>query len=69
MLKEIYEQPAALQATLAGRLDAGGAVDLSELDMDFSGVERVVVVACGTAYHAGLLGRHAIERLARLPSR
>ena len=67
MLKEIYEQPAALQATLAGRLDAGGAVDLSELDMDFSGVERVVVVACGTAYHAGLLGRHAIERLARLP--
>ncbi len=67
MLKEIHEQPAALAATLAGRLDAGGAVDLSELDLDLSGVGRVVVVACGTAYHAGLLGKYAIERLARLP--
>ncbi len=67
MLKEIHEQPAALQATLAGRLDAGGAVDLSELGLDFSGVERVAIVACGTAYHAGLVGKHAIERLARLP--
>ncbi len=69
MLKEIHEQPAALQATLAGRLDADGIVDLSELNLDLAapGVERVVVVACGTAYHAGLLGRYAIERLARLP--
>ncbi len=70
MLKEIHEQPAALQATLAGRLDADGALDLSELNLDLlalSGVERVVVVACGTAYHAGLLGRYAIERLARVP--
>ena len=67
MLKEIYEQPAALQATLAGRLDADGAVDLSELDLgDLSGIERIAVVACGTAYHAGLLGKYAIERLARL---
>jgi glutamine---fructose-6-phosphate transaminase (isomerizing) len=66
MLKEIHELPAAVQATLAGRLDARGAVDLSEIDLDLSGVERVVV-ACGTAYHAGLLGKHAIERLARLP--
>ena len=67
MLKEIHEQPAALQATLAGRLDAGGAVDLSEIELDLSEVERVVIVACGTAYHAGLLGRYAIEWLARLP--
>jgi len=67
MLKEIYEQPTALQATLAGRLDAEGAVDLSELSLDLSGVDRVVVVACGTAFHAGLLAKHAIERLARLP--
>ncbi len=66
MLKEIHEQPAALRATLAERLDAEGAVDLSELDLDFSDVERVAVVACGTAYHAGLLGKHAIERFARL---
>ena len=67
MLKEIHEQPAALQATLAGRLDAEGAVDLSELNLDLSKMDKVVVVACGTAFHAGLLGKYAIERLARLP--
>jgi glucosamine--fructose-6-phosphate aminotransferase (isomerizing) len=67
MLKEIHEQPAALQATLAGRLDADGVTDLSELDLDLWGIDRVVVVACGTAYHAGLLGKYAIERLARVP--
>src|SRR5918998_1182273 len=67
MLKEIHEQPASLQATLAGRLDAEGNVDLSETSLDLSRFERVVVVACGTAYHVGLLGKHAIERLARVP--
>jgi glucosamine--fructose-6-phosphate aminotransferase (isomerizing) len=71
MLKEIHEQPAALRNTLSGRLDADGAVDLSEdlaeVDIDLGDVERVAIVACGTAYHAGLLGRHLIERLARLP--
>ena len=67
MLKEIYEQPASLQATLAGRLDAEGSVDLSETGLDLSDFERVVIVACGTAYHAGLLGKHAIERIARVP--
>jgi glutamine---fructose-6-phosphate transaminase (isomerizing) len=67
MLKEIHEQPASLRATLAGRLDAEGRVDLSETGMDLSGFERVVIVACGTAYHAGLLAKHAIERLARVP--
>src|SRR5918997_7104871 len=68
MLKEIHEQPAALRGTLADRLDAGGAVDLSEVNVDLSGVERVVIVGCGTAYHAGLLAKHLIERLARLPA-
>jgi glutamine---fructose-6-phosphate transaminase (isomerizing) len=67
MLKEIHEQPAALRATLAGCLEANGAVDLSEIDLSFSDIERVAVVACGTAYHAGLLGKRAIERFARLP--
>ena len=67
MLKEIHEQPAAIGATLLGRLDADGAVDLSEAGLDLSEIERVVVVACGTAYHAGLLGKHAIEGLARVP--
>jgi glucosamine--fructose-6-phosphate aminotransferase (isomerizing) len=67
MLKEIHEQPAALRNTLSGRLDADGAVDLSEVNLDLAGVERVAIVACGTAYHAGLLGKRAIEGLARLP--
>jgi glucosamine--fructose-6-phosphate aminotransferase (isomerizing) len=65
MLKEIHEQPAALRATLSGRLHAGGAVDLSEVDL--TGLERVAIVGCGTSYHAGLLGKYAIERLARIP--
>ncbi len=67
MLKEIHEQPAALGATLAGRLMDDGCADLSDLDLNLSDVRRVVVVACGTAYHAGLLGKQAIERLARVP--
>jgi glucosamine--fructose-6-phosphate aminotransferase (isomerizing) len=54
-------------ATLSGRLDADGTVDLSEMGLDLTTVERVSIVACGTAYHAGLLARHAIERLARVP--
>ena len=67
MLKEIHEQPAALGATLLGRLDADGAVDLSKMGLDLSRIDRVLVVACGTAYHAGLLGKYAIEKLARVP--
>ena len=67
MLKEIHEQPAALGATLLSRIDSGGVVDLSEVGLDLSEIDRVVVVACGTAYHAGLLGKHAIEKLARIP--
>ncbi|CAN5676474.1 glutamine--fructose-6-phosphate transaminase (isomerizing) [soil metagenome] len=67
MLKEIHEQPAALGATLLGRIDADGAVDLSELNLDLSDVDRIVVVACGTALHAGLLGKNAIEKYARIP--
>ena len=67
MMKEIHEQPEALRATLSDRLDAEGRVDLSEMGLDLAGVDRVVVVACGTALHSGLLGKGLIERLARLP--
>jgi glucosamine--fructose-6-phosphate aminotransferase (isomerizing) len=67
MLKEIHDQPTALRNTLFGRLDADGAVDLSEVDLDLASVDRVAIVACGTAYHAGLLAKEAIERLVRIP--
>ena len=69
MLKEIHEQPATVRATLSGRLHQEGEADLSEEvgSLLEEGVERVVIVACGTAYHAGLLGKHVIERLARIP--
>ena len=67
MLKEIHEQPDALRKTLAGRLTTDGEVDLSELSMDLSEIERVMIVACGTAYHSGLLGKYAIQKLAKIP--
>jgi glucosamine--fructose-6-phosphate aminotransferase (isomerizing) len=68
MLKEIHEQPAALRNTLSGRLDAEGEVDLSgEIELDLARVERIAIVGCGTAYHAALLGKHIIERRARIP--
>src|SRR5690606_16003525 len=70
MLKEIHEQPDAVAETIADRLAGEDHVDLSELDLseDFiAGLRRIVVVACGTSYHAGLVGRYAIERWARIP--
>ena len=70
MLKEIHEQPAALQETLAGRLLADGTVDLGEVgisDEMLRRLRRVFIVACGTSYHAGLIVSYAIEQLARVP--
>jgi glucosamine--fructose-6-phosphate aminotransferase (isomerizing) len=68
MLKEIHEQPQALRETMRGMIKSG-RVDLSELGvMDlFAGVKHIYVVGCGTAYHAGLVGRLALEKLARIP--
>ncbi len=68
MLKEIHEQPGALRETLRGNI-RNQMVDLSHLGIDeiFQDVEKVYIVACGTAYHAGLVGRYAIEKLARIP--
>jgi len=70
MLKEIHEQPDAVAETITDRLPGLDAVDLSELELsdDFiAGVRRIVIVACGTSYHAGLVGRYAIEQWARVP--
>ncbi|NDZ96591.1 glutamine--fructose-6-phosphate transaminase (isomerizing) [Streptomyces sp. SID6673] len=69
MLKEIAEQPAALADTLLGHLE-GGRIVLDEqrlTDDDLRDVDKVFVVACGTAYHAGLLAKYAIEHWTRLP--
>jgi glutamine---fructose-6-phosphate transaminase (isomerizing) len=69
MLKEIHEQADAVAETVAGRLGEAG-VELPDIDIsdDFlKTVRRVVIVACGTSYHAGLVGRYAIEWWSRLP--
>jgi len=68
MLKEIHEQPEALRKTLRGRIK-DGTVDFSDLEFDdvFNNVKKIYIVACGTAYHAGLVGRLAIEKLAKIP--
>jgi glucosamine--fructose-6-phosphate aminotransferase (isomerizing) len=71
MLKEIHEQADAVADTLFDRTARGDGVDLDEagaLDESIlDGVERIVIVACGTAYHAGLIGRYALEEWARVP--
>jgi glucosamine--fructose-6-phosphate aminotransferase (isomerizing) len=70
MLKEIHEQPDAVAETITDRLPEADRVDLSELNLPFELVEklrRIVIVACGTSYHAGLVGRYAIEQWARVP--
>ncbi|MGQ9533543.1 MAG: glutamine--fructose-6-phosphate transaminase (isomerizing) [Desulfotomaculales bacterium] len=67
MLKEIYEQPKALRDTLRGRIGADGAVALRDVPEEWAGAKKVHITACGTAYHAGLVGKYVIERLARLP--
>ncbi|MFT4088081.1 MAG: glutamine--fructose-6-phosphate transaminase (isomerizing) [Gordonia sp. (in: high G+C Gram-positive bacteria)] len=69
MLKEIAEQPEALASTLSGHLESGRIVlDEQRLsDQDLRDVDKVFVVACGTAYHAGMIAKYAIEHWTRLP--
>ena len=70
MLKEIHEQADAVAETIADRLPGDDGVDLSEVELDddyLRGLKRIVIVACGTSYHAGLVGRYAIEEWARVP--
>ena len=71
MLKEIHEQADALAETIADRTARGDGVDLDDdgalSDDALAGARRIVIVACGTAYHAGVIGRYAIEEWARLP--
>lgn len=70
MLKEIHEQPTSLADTLAERIAPDGSVELDGLGLsleDIRGIRQVIIVACGTSYHAGLLGKYALEKWARLP--
>ncbi|MBN8867561.1 MAG: glutamine--fructose-6-phosphate transaminase (isomerizing) [Solirubrobacterales bacterium] len=70
MMKEIHEQPEAIAETILDRMPHDDGVDLSDVDLSdefLAGVRRIVIVACGTSYHAGLVGRYAIERWARIP--
>jgi glucosamine--fructose-6-phosphate aminotransferase (isomerizing) len=70
MMKEIHEQPDAVAETIADRLSELDRVDLSELELPeglAQRLRRIVIVACGTSYHAGLVGRYAIEQWARVP--
>ena len=70
MLKEIYEQPKAVADTLGDKFDKSGEVAAEELALDpaaSEGLRRIVVVACGTSFHAGLLAEYLFERWAELP--
>jgi glucosamine--fructose-6-phosphate aminotransferase (isomerizing) len=71
MLKEIYEQPEALERAMAGRLDENEATahfgGLNLEPQELRQIDRIVLTACGTSFHAALLGEHLIEQFARIP--
>src|SRR6186997_2473345 len=70
MLKEIFEQPTAARETILGRVSQDtGKIFLEEMkitDAEFAAIEKVTILACGTSWHAGLVGKYMIEKLARL---
>ncbi|MFB4422515.1 glutamine--fructose-6-phosphate transaminase (isomerizing) [Streptomyces sp. QL37] len=70
MLKEIADQPKAVADTLLGRVDGSGALHLDEVRIPpgvLREVDKVVIIACGTAFHAGMIAKYAIEHWTRLP--
>ncbi|MGL4991566.1 MAG: glutamine--fructose-6-phosphate transaminase (isomerizing) [Paraclostridium sp.] len=71
MLKEIHEQPKAIKDTLAGRIseDKKDVIldNISLTKEDLNKINKIYIVACGTAYHAGMIGKYSIEKLARIP--
>ena len=71
MLKEIYEQPNAISETLSGRLHEDGSVDLEGVDFPegfADDLDKIWITACGTAFHAGLIGKELFEGLLRVPT-
>ncbi|WP_432403654.1 glutamine--fructose-6-phosphate transaminase (isomerizing) [Wukongibacter sp. M2B1] len=70
MMKEIYEQPKGIHETLNRRLNKEGIIELDGIKItkeDLERINKVYIVACGTAYHAGLVGKYAIEKFAQIP--
>ncbi len=70
MLKEIAEQPRAVADTLLGRLGEAGDIQLDEVrltDQDLRDTDKIFIIACGTAYHAGMVAKYAIEHWTRIP--
>ena len=70
MLKEIVEQPKAVADTLLGRVTVDGQLTLDEMRLspaELRSVEKIVIIACGTSYHAGLIAKYAIEHWCRVP--
>lgn len=66
MLKEIFEQPKAISETLLGRFSDDSKVICSELSSLNLDIDRILILACGTAYHAGLIGKYAIEQWSKI---
>ena len=70
MLKEIHEQPQGIRDTINTRMDAKGYIKLDDIKLtndDIEKFDKIYVVACGTAFHAGCVGKYAIEKLAKIP--
>jgi glucosamine--fructose-6-phosphate aminotransferase (isomerizing) len=67
MLKEIFEQPKAIADTLAGRVFESGELKLPEIEKLELSFDRILILACGTAYHAGLIGKYALEEWSKTP--
>ncbi len=70
MMKEIFEQPKAVAETLVGRLAQDGKLVLEEMKLsvgDIANIDKIIFIACGTAFHSGMIGKYAMERWTRIP--
>lgn len=71
MIKEIFEQPEAIKRTIINRINLGKICNFSDINLSrkyLSAIDKIYIVACGTAMHAGLVGKYAIEKLAKIPT-
>jgi glucosamine--fructose-6-phosphate aminotransferase (isomerizing) len=70
MIKEIHEQPKAIKDTMTSRVMPGKPITLDDITItkeQIENIDKIYIIACGTAYHAGVVGKYAIEKLARIP--